>query len=461
MTRSFSYSSTSYFWIIKMNTNKIIFSIVWAVLLAIIFYLVIWLSNSQKVTTQVWAGDLSVWILNDDEDLFWDFVQRFKEDLPQYSGKNITVESFSDETSYVNSLTSAFLNGVWPDIFMMSNSEESLFENQISAIRSNIISPSDFRLNYKTVFTNDLVVSNPADASEEFLRGIPVWYETLWLIYNRKFFTRPSELETWSSLIVAIKNISNRSNSIVPLALGNASWVSRSTSTIATLLWLEGATSLFTTSTNQIKQVLSFYRAFWDSSGDNKYDILSSPLVDKSDIDFFADGDVAAILAYPREIEAIDAIWYQSSFLYASTLPRYVWSDKKQVIDYNYFVLNKDSSSPTFSLDFLKYLSSSNGQLAFSDTFPYYLPAHIWVETEKLEKKIYPNYNIVYKNFISDDTELVSFNMWNRILFNQTIDEVLSLDTWNEERFSKLKSYIVCNSTKYSSLLNLSSPCRK
>lgn len=461
MTRGLPYPSPPYFWYIKMNTNKIIFSVIWTVLLIVIFFLVTGLSGWKQTTTKIGAGDLSIWVLHDDKQKYNDFISRFKEDVPQYAGKNISVESFSDEVNYTNTLTSAFLNGEWPDIFMLSNLEVSPLENQVTILRSDVISPSDFRLNYKPVFSDDLIISNPNDPTEEFLRGVPVWYETLWLIYNRKIFTRPSELETWSSLIVAIKNISNRSTSIVPLALGNGLWVSRSSSVIATLLGLEWANSLVSTSWNQVKQVLWFYRAFWEKSWDNKYDILSAPLVEKTDIDFFTDWDVAGILAYPREIEEIDEIWYQSSFLYASPLPAYVWSDKKQFIDYNYFVLNKDSASPTFSQDFLQYLSTKKGQSAFSDTFPYYLPAHVWVETEKLEKKIYPDYNIVYKNFISQDTELLSFNVWNKALFNDAIDEVLSLDSGSEQRFERLKSYIICSSTKYSSLLNLSSPCRK
>ena len=77
-----------------------------------------------------------------------------------------------------------------------------------------------------------------------------------------------------------------------------------------------------------------------------------------------------------------------------------------------------------------------------------------------LEKKIHPAYNIVYKNFVDEDATLVSYYVGNKSIFNTGLKTILDLEAGYDSQFSKLKSYTVCSSTKYSSLLNLSSACK-
>jgi hypothetical protein len=51
-----------------------------------------------------------------------------------------------------------------------------------------------------------------------------------------------------------------------------------------------------TTDSNQSKQVLTMYNSFGQRDGDNRYNILSAPFIDDNDIDFFTQGDVAAMI---------------------------------------------------------------------------------------------------------------------------------------------------------------------
>jgi len=125
----------------------------------------------------------------------------------------------------------------------------------------------------------------------------------------------------------------------------------------------------------------------------------------------------------------IDEIGYQSSFLYASPLPSYAGTPKTQAINYRYMVVNKDSQNSQFAQDFLVYLSSEEGQSKISEVYPYYLPAHIAVETDLLERKIYPDFNIVYKNFVSDDTQFMSFNVGDNILYREKLYDILEMDS--------------------------------
>jgi len=444
-----------------MNKNKIIFAVIAAAILWLIILLVTWLNKANPATTnKTVAWDFSIWILHDDE---WDFsklISWFKAAFPSYSGKNIVVESFSDRVTYTNALTSSIISGLGPDIFMQSNGEISAFENQIAWVNPSIVSPNDFRLQFHPIFWDDLVVTDPNDPAVEFLKWIPAWYETLWIFYNRKYFLRPSGIENWSGFLREVQGISDKFSNIIPVAMWNGSWVSRAAEIITTLLALEGQESLLETENNQVRQVLGMYNGFWQSNGDNRYNILSTPFEENSDIDYFTSGDVAAMIWYPRDLLAIDRIWYQSSFLFAAPFPKYVGSDKKVSIDYNYFVINKDTPFTDLSQDFMAYLASDQWQQLYSDTYPYYLSPNVLVSSTMAEKKILPGYNIVYKNFIWDIDELVSFDLGSKNIFSQAIIPILDMDSWYDSEFNKMSSYITCWVTKQNTLLNLSSPCK-
>jgi hypothetical protein len=45
------------------------------------------------------------------------------------------------------------------------------------------------------------------------------------------------------------------------------------------------------------------------------------------------------------------------------------------------------------------------------------------------EKKILPGYNIVYKNFISEDDELVTYDIGSKNIFNAKIIPVLDMES--------------------------------
>jgi hypothetical protein len=76
------------------------------------------------------------------------------------------------------------------------------------------------------------------------------------------------------------------------------------------------------------------------------------------------------------------------------------------------------------------------------------------------EKKIIPSYNIVYKNFVSDASELVSYRVGDKNIYDTSIPHLLDMDTGYDKAFVELSSYITCSSTKQGTLLNLSSPCK-
>jgi len=442
-----------------MNKNKVFFSILWLIFLSLVIFLVTTLTSSSNDTGPVQRWGLDIWILHDSRDTFDKFTTSFKQAYPQYLNTRINVESFSDVYTYKNAISSAVYSWSAPDIFVLPSGETSELENLVTAIDPQKVSPNDFRLNYKILFWEELILSDPGDANIEYLKWIPAWYETLGLFYNRKYFLRPSELQTWWDFSKEIKAVWEKYSSIVPLALWNASWVSRVSEIIRTFFALEWIESLVQTPENQIKQVLWLYKAYGDKNGDNRYDILSAPFVSDDDIDFFTQWKVASMIWFPRDLIEINRIWYQRSFLFATPFPSYAGKEKLQLIDYNYFVIHKDTDVYDLAGDFMAYLASDEWQAQFHEVFPYYLPAHLWVESGLLEKKILPDYNIVYKNFIDSSTQIKTYQAWNLNMFDIWIKNILDMDSAYDERFSDMKSYIACSNTKSTSLLNLSSPC--
>ena len=184
------------------------------------------------------------------------------------------------------------------------------------------------------------------------------------------------------------------------------------------------------------------------------------PYIGESDIELFTQGDVAAMIGYPRELVAIDKIGYQKSFLLAHSFPMYAGKQEIQNIKYNYLVLSKDSAKKEIASDFLGYLASEDGQAKILEYFPYYLPAETSVEAEIAEKKILPQYNIVYNNFIIPTATLSTFGLSDANYFMQQIPEILDTPSQQSQKIEALKSFVICATAKHQTFLNLSSPCK-
>lgn len=441
-----------------MSKNKIIFAILWVILFVLLMLLALNLRSWARPQVGSWDGNLKIWILQDDVTQFQEYLNSFKAANPKFANKQFVVESFSDELSYNNAVVSATLAGEWPDLFMINNSETSILENLALGIDPSKVSPNDFRLRFKPVFGEDMIVKDSTDETIEFLKWVPLWYEALGIFYNRKYFLRPSELKTWTDFSKEVRSIANKYSKIVPIALWNGTWVSRSADILRTFLVLEWNNSLV--NTWDTRQVLATLNEFWAANGDNGYNNLSAPFIDETDIDFFTQGDVAAMVWYPRDLWAINDIWYQKGFLFATPFPWYAGKEKEVAINYNYFAINKNTKLPNSAHELLAYMSSKAGQQAYVDVFPFYLSPESSVELGMLEKKILPEYNIVYKNFITEDTQLVSYDSWNKYLFDMEVKNILDMKSGYDKRFSDMRSFVVCSVTKQETLLNLSSPCK-
>ena len=105
-----------------MNKNKLIFAIIWVILILLLFFVVLNLKkswNSSSNTKTTW--NFSIWMLWDNVDWWRLVVENFKKMYPDYSSKTISVESFSNYDDYSNALTAAIISNKAPDIFFLNN----------------------------------------------------------------------------------------------------------------------------------------------------------------------------------------------------------------------------------------------------------------------------------------------------------------------------------------------------
>ena len=198
----------------------------------------------------------------------------------------------------------------------------------------------------------------------------------------------------------------------------------------------------------------------FERKSENAYNRLTNSSDVTSALDYFSRGDSVALIGYPKMLGEIEKKWYQKNFLLATPFPQFIGKDKKTLVDYNYFAVNKDTANQQLANDLFAYMVSTPWVEAYLDMYPYYLPALLELEDAMLEKKINPNFNIVYKDFIERDAILSSFNTWSRNMFLSSVKYVLWLQENYADIFEKRKATIVCGVNKFTNFTNLSASCK-
>ncbi len=448
-----------------MNKNKIIFAIIWVLLLIFIFFVVLNLKKDKTPKTTSSTGVFTIWTIWDSKESFDKFIGDFKKVYPEYENQEIKVESFWVYDDYYYSLNSAIIADKAPDLFILNNNEkESGFANQVEWVSKDAVNPNDFRKNYKWVFADDLIITSwEWEQKTEFLAWIPIWYEALWIFYNRKY-VKESELSSISSLNNLVAELKKTKPEVVPIWIWNGSTVQWVADIITQFFMLESWVSeLKDVTWDKMKQSLASYMMYWDVEWDNAYNEKKEEL-DKSwknSIDMFSKGDTFMVVGYPRLIEEIKKKWFSKNFLLASVFPQYSTGDWKTLINYNYFVINKDSKNKTLANNLLWYMASDAGAKQFLSYFKYYLPALLSLESDKLEEKISDDYNLILWNFYSSDNELSSFDKWVKSIYDKWVIPILDNVNWNEKQFDAFRTSVLCKAKKISTLEWLSESCDK
>ncbi|MCD5380405.1 extracellular solute-binding protein [Candidatus Gracilibacteria bacterium] len=416
-------------------------------------------------TTARSSGDFKIWIVGDSKNKFEEFLSTFRLENKSISDVNIIVESFPNYEEYSRALTSAMIKGIAPDIFVLNNNETSIFEEKITDIPTDIISPIDFKKNYRGIFTDDLILESvqgdDPESRVEFLKGFPVGYETLGIFHNRRFRFKPSDFNSLASLNSAITR--TKKLNVTPLGIGNGSTVVDAQDILSQFFLLHKVDSLENADATKIKQALGVYAGYGAKNGENAYNELftNTKATGKTNIDLFTENDLAAIVAYPRAVLKLQALGFSSKMLFSAPFPHFHSADGGTLANYNYFVVNSDSEQKDIAFTFLKYLNSDAGSSAYLDKYRYYLPARLNLEAEMIEQKV-SNYfdSVVLGDFYTNDkTPLSSFNKGNKIIFDREVISVLDNFSGYLNDFSEFKTSTLCKTEKILNLKDLGVSC--
>lgn len=443
-----------------MSKNKIIFSILWFLVLLFVIFLILVINwKNERNKNPATNNDFTIWILNDDEKIFSDYLENFKSQSENYKKTKFNIISFDSYIDYYNSLIWAFLNDNWPDLFVLNNNEAKIFDNKIMWIDPSIINPDTFRNNYEIVFSNDLIESWEVNwKNVEYLRWIPLWYESLWLFYNFREL-RWKELSTWWYINDAISELNWDRTSVI--WIWNGSTVKDASDIITQFFVQDWYKSLNEVTWSNAKNSLWRYFLFWDPKLSNKYDLHFQELQTtwKNNVDKFSDWDLQMIIGYPSLIKEISQKWFNKSFLRASPFPSFNKNTWNILVNYNYFVVNKNTKDYDLSMELLKYFNSENWQKKYLELFDYYMPSMLSLVSERLEQSINKDYTIKYKDFYNLDYDLTSFNKWNKYLYDTKIINILDNSSNYKDLFENFRKTILCIWNKMLKQENMSTSC--
>lgn len=97
----------------------------------------------------------------------------------------------------------------------------------------------------------------------------------------------------------------------------------------------------------------------------------------------------------------------------------------KLLVNYNYFVMNKNNKNNELALELIKYLASAEGQKKYLSIFSYYLPSLLSLRDERLDEPLKDGYSLKYKHFYNQNLDLVSFDKGIRTSYDKEVSLLL------------------------------------
>lgn len=443
----------------EISRNKLILYIIaWLLaffLASILLIMFIW--NKNKWPKTINTADFVIWTVWDIYTNSTNLTDDFKKKA--WINWNVIIKSFSSYDDYSSALSYALNSWTWPDIFVLNNNEaKTVFENNIIWIDPSIVNPNDFRKNYKSFITDQLIAKN--DKEQEYLIWLPVWYEALWIFYNRKF-VKAEDVSSLDSLNNFIRKLRQDFPDVIPIWIWNWTTVPYSEDIFTQLMLSEWAAKNFNSIDSQrIQWAVAEYTNFWDTQLENKYNekYLELSASKQNSIDLFANGETFMVVWYPKLINEISKKWFWPSFLQATTFPT-EWRNWASLINYNYFVLNKYSNKLWIAQKFISYLSSIDWMKKYFETFPYYIPASNALEKEMTEQNIHDKYKITISDFFNPTYNYTWFDKWMISFFDREIRKILDNPVSAVDEITSLQEKISCKSWKIFNLSNIDKSC--
>jgi len=451
----------------EFNKNKLIFAIIWILMLLSVVLLLVTMNSADKnnnKSSNSW-DTFKIWVYWEAFKNSFEFVEWFKQVYPEYKNKEIIIENFTSYEDYTYTLMSAINSWVAPDIFVLNNNEKnSVFANQTLWIDPKIVNPNDFRKKYKSFFSDDLIwIFNQDWVDKEYIKWLPVWYETLGIFYNRRY-VKDSDLKNLSTLNNIISDLKSKYPELIPIWIWNWTTVFNSADIITQFFMLEWwVTSLWNINSNVLKQWLAAYLLYWDTTWYNWYNSRFQELKDtrRDSLYLFSRWEVIMVVWYPSMISKIKENWFSKTMLQASYFPHYFSWAWKALVNYNTFVINKDSLNLDMANSFVSYLYSDSWAATYLSYHPYFLPALMSLESDKMEQKIDADYTVTLWDFYNDSAEFSSFDKWVKNVYDKEIAILLDTNVITEDLFNRFKESVLCKTNKIITFTNLWVNCDK
>ncbi len=443
-----------------MNKKKMIFLAILGIFAFIIIVIAILMmgSSNDTNTKKAVANDFKIWILDDSKDDFMSFISDFKKDTWN-SSFSPDVESFDNYEEYNLALASAIIKWEAPDLYMLNNNEKSIFLENAVWIDPKIFSPDDLRTYFNPFFGDDLILSVwDWEEKNEFLVGVPLWYETLGLYFNFQRVWDVKKIKSFSSIVNFIDEFHNSKPGLVALWIGRWTTVENVSDIIAQFLMADQVKSVLNISSSNIKNVFSEYfdYAWWNNNYSRIDDVLKKS--SRTNLDYFVDWEIAMMFGYPRLLEDINERWFSRRNLSVINFPDFV-NDSEKLVNYNYFVLNKDSKNEQMAYSLLEYMFSEEGQKKYLNNFKYYLPSRISLYADIKDKNINDAFNVKLKNFFNSEASYSSFDKWLKIIYDREIKKLLDDEANYLDRASDFIYKLKCKTSKIIKLEKLSDSC--
>jgi maltose-binding protein MalE len=426
-----------------MSLRKIIFIAV-SVLLTLGILFAFWkLSNSsQTPTTKVW-WNLNIWILDDTTEGFEKLEEWFKKSFPEYSSVTLDFKKFNDYGSYQKILLSTLADGNGPDIFMVEHGADSILRDKLEPIPSSIIDIPSFEKRFEDIFLDLVENTGSTEVLTQYLRGVPLGYETLGIFYNKSLLINVPK--TWND--VSQLYLGTLAPGVFPTNIGMSPRYTPETSSILAYFLAAGGHDSYA-SVKEWISALDMYTSFANTpivSGTTwgEEDIETTEILwDREDIlsrerlttyDLFIRWEIAFVIGYPRNIRELEDAKKRAgtksvdALILSEKLPQESLDAKAtNIARYKYLWLSKTSNNSDLWAAFLNYLTTEDAGRIYLTSFPEYIPAQrIYYESARNTSisSIFPRIRL--GDFIPDGMTLFSFDYGNKWEFEKILTDTI------------------------------------
>lgn len=330
-----------------------------------------------KENTSPQKADIVVWSLFDDSSDMQSLFESFNGSFPGIK-INYYKKTFAN---YEKELLNALATGQGPDVFLVHNTWLAKHQDKMEPMQTDWMSLRDFSDTFVDVTYNDFV-----DLDGK-IYSLPVWCDTLALLWNKDFFNKENIARppiTWEEFSDDIQKltIKDENGNILRsgAAIGTARNINRSTDLLA-LLMLQTGTQMIDPVNGQAvfdrvishegqsyksgEEALRFYTDF----ADPQKSVYTWNNQKDYSIDAFAEGGVAMIFNYAYNLPTIEAKASHLNFGIAEVPQPANTNTKKNYANYWSFAVSRTSLQKEAAWTFVWWLAQKENAQKYLEIF--------------------------------------------------------------------------------------------